>query len=146
MTSAAGGRAIERTVRIQAWPETIWRFFTDPARLARWWGAADLNARPGGTLRVRMREGPRPIMRGEFVELVPYERIVFTFGWEATPGAPAMPPGSSRVEITLTPDGAGTKLVLRHTGLPPDLEQETGEGWAGLLDRMAESAEGDPRR
>ncbi|MGW0481363.1 SRPBCC family protein [Nonomuraea sp. NPDC003214] len=133
-------RTIEQTLHIRARPETVWRFFTDPARLARWWGTAELDARPGGTLRVAMHEGPRPVMRGQFVELVPYERLVFTFGWEPTPGAPGLGPGASRVEVTLTPDGDGTTLTLRHSGLPAPLEEETGGGWAHLLPRLGEAA------
>ncbi|WP_344450093.1 SRPBCC family protein [Actinocorallia aurantiaca] len=134
-------RTIEQTLHIRARPETVWRFFTDPARLARWWGTAELDAGPGGILQVAMHEGPRPVMRGRFVELVPYERLVFTFGWEATPGAPDIPPESSRVEVTLTPDGDGTELTLRHSDLPTVLEEETGDGWAHLLHRLAETAE-----
>ncbi|WP_329520717.1 SRPBCC family protein [Spirillospora sp. NBC_01491] len=131
---------IERTVWIQAPPETVWRFFTDPARLAHWWGQAEADARPGGALRVSMPDGPRPVMRGEFVELLPHERIVFTFGWEPMPEAPAIPPGASRVEVTLTPTDGGTSLTLRHSGLPLPLEGETGDGWTGLLRRLRERA------
>ncbi|NRQ39861.1 SRPBCC domain-containing protein [Nonomuraea sp. NN258] len=138
--TAAQDRTIERSLRIQARPETVWRFFTDPERLARWWGTAELDAREGGSLRVSMHEGPRPVMRGEFVELVPHERIVFTFGWEDTPGAPDIPPGSSLVEITLTADGDGTVLAVRHSGLPPSLGDETGAGWSHLLDVLADAA------
>ncbi|GII93770.1 SRPBCC family protein [Sinosporangium siamense] len=134
------GGTIEQALWIRARPETVWRHFTDPARLARWWGEAEVDPRPGGELVVRMREGPRPIMRGRFVELVPHERIVFTFGWEATPGAPAIPPGTSRVEITLTPDGDGVRLTLRHSGLPFSLEGETGEGWRHMLGRLGDEA------
>ncbi|GGT33906.1 SRPBCC domain-containing protein [Nonomuraea spiralis] len=134
-------RTIEQTLHIRARPETVWRFFTDPARLARWWGTAELDARPGGALQVAMHEGPRPVMRGRFVELVPYERLVFTFGWEATPGAPDMAPEASRVEVTLTPDGDGTEVTLRHSGLPTVLEEETSDGWAHLLLRLGETAE-----
>ncbi|WP_165966140.1 SRPBCC family protein [Actinomadura sp. 7K534] len=131
---------IERTVWIQAPPEAVWRFFTDPARLARWWGQAEADARPGGVLRVSMPDGPRPVMHGEFVELLPYERIVFTFGWEPAPEAPAIAPGASRVEVTLTPADGGTSLTLRHSGLPLPLEDETGDGWTGLLRRLRERA------
>ncbi|GAA2574131.1 SRPBCC family protein [Actinomadura fulvescens] len=131
---------VEQTMRIEARPETVWRFFTDPAYLARWWGEAELEARPGGDLRVEMQDGPRPVMRGTFVELVPHERIVFTFGWEPSPGVPALAPGASRVEITLVPDGAGTTLTLRHSGLPFRLGGETTEGWASVLQRLGDAA------
>ena len=139
--NAAENRTLEQAIWIHARPETVWRFFTDPARLEQWWGTADLDTRPGGTLRVHMHDGPRPVMRGQFVELVPHERIVFTFGWEPTPGAPDIAPGSTLVEITLTPDGDGTNLTLRHSNLPPHLDEETSTGWATLLTTMAKSAE-----
>lgn len=135
-------RTAEHTIHIDAQPETVWRFFTDPERLLRWWGQAEVDARPGGTIRVSMHEGPRPIMRGEFIELVPYQRIVFTFGWEATLGAPDLPPGSSRVEVTLTGHGGGTQLTLRHSGLPPMLAGETTDGWVHVLNRLAAVAHG----
>jgi uncharacterized protein YndB with AHSA1/START domain len=140
------GGIIEQALWIRARPETVWRHFVDPVRLARWWGEAEVDPRPGGELVVRMQDGPRPIMRGVFVEVAPYERIVFTFGWEATPGAPAIPPGTSRVEITLTRENDGVRLALRHSGLPFDLGAETGEGWAHLLGRLAELAPRDTVR
>ncbi|MFI6815093.1 metalloregulator ArsR/SmtB family transcription factor [Nonomuraea sp. NPDC050328] len=135
-----GGVVTEQRVRIQAQPETVWRFLVDPARLAAWWGEAEVDARPGGDLRVAMEGGPRPVMRGQFVELVPYERLVFTFGWEPTPGAPDLAPGASQVEITLVAEDGGTTLTLRHTGLPAVLEGETGAGWAHLLRRLGSAA------
>ncbi|MEU0477890.1 SRPBCC family protein [Streptosporangium sp. NPDC006013] len=141
MMSVGESGTIEQTLRIQAPPETVWSFFTDPARLAQWWGEAELDARPGGALRVHMQEGPRPVMRGQFVELVPYERIVFTFGWKTAPGVPDLLPGSSRVEVTLARDGDGTVLTLRHSGLPPHLGHETSHGWVHLLHRLGETAQ-----
>ena len=72
-------------------PRPCGGYWTDPERMCEWWGAAaELDPRPGGICRVDSRSGG--IMRGEFVELVPYERLVFTFGWEPTEGAPAVPP------------------------------------------------------
>jgi uncharacterized protein YndB with AHSA1/START domain len=132
---------VEQTMRIEARPETVWRFFTDPAYLAQWWGEAEVDAHPGGDLRVEMQDGPRPVMRGTFVELVPYERIVFTFGWEPAPGAPGIAPGASRVEVTLTSDGEGTMLTLRHSRLPFVLGDETSQGWASVLRRLGDAAE-----
>ncbi|WP_442934447.1 SRPBCC family protein [Micromonospora sp. CPCC 205546] len=96
--------------------------------MARWWGEAEVDPRPGGDLVVRMQEGPRPVMRGQFVELKPYERMSFTFGWEDTPGAPAIPPGASWVEITLTPESGGVTLTLRHSGLPFTLKGRPAKG------------------
>lgn len=131
------GPMIEQTLRIDARPETVWRYWTDPVRMAQWWGAAaDLDPRPGGVYVVEMEPGG-PLMRGEYVELVPHERLVFSFGWDPTDTGPVVPPGSSRVEITLEPDGPGTVLTLRHTGLPAAAGEEHDRGWAHFLGRLA---------
>lgn len=127
---------VEHTVRISARPETVWRYWTDPERMCAWWGAAaELDPRPGGTCLVDLGGGP--VMRGEFVEVVPYERIVFSFGWEPTEGAPAVAPGSTLVEITLTPDGDDTILALRHSGIPAAHVDEHRSGWGHFLSMLA---------
>lgn len=129
---------IEQTVRISARRETVWNYWTDPARMCEWWGAtAELDARPGGACIVGMNQGP--VMRGEFLEVVPHERLVFTFGWDDGSDAPAVPPGSTRVEVTLTDDGDDTILSLRHTGLPPSQAAEHDSGWGHFLGILAEA-------
>jgi mannose-6-phosphate isomerase-like protein (cupin superfamily) len=80
--------AVEREIRIDARPETVFEFFTDPALLLRWKGLeADLDARPGGIYRVVVNA--RSTVRGEFVEVEPPSRVVFTWGFEASLGASA---------------------------------------------------------
>lgn len=130
---------VEQRLRIHARPETVWRYWTDPARMSDWWGtSADLDPRPGGACVVEMSGGG--VMRGEYVEVVPHERIVFTFGWDRHPDAPDVAPGSSRVEVTLTADGHDTILELRHTGLPPARADEHRGGWAHFLPSLAAAA------
>ena len=82
------------------------------------------------------------VVRGEYVELVPHERIVFSFGVEPDERVPALPPGSSRVEITLTPDGTGTILALRHSGLPAGTSEAQRDGWLRHLPLLATAAAG----
>jgi uncharacterized protein YndB with AHSA1/START domain len=130
------GAAVEQTLRIEASPETVWRYWTDPERLCEWWGAgAELDPVPGGAYVVEMGGGG--VMRGEYVELVPHERIVFSFGWDPADGGPDVPPGSSLVEVTLTADGDATVLALRHTGLPTSLADEHRGGWGHFLPLLA---------
>jgi uncharacterized protein YndB with AHSA1/START domain len=132
-------RVVEQTVRIHARPDQVWRYWTDPERMCAWWGVdAELDPRPGGTYVVEMSEGG--VMRGEYVELVPHERLVFSFGWDPTEGAPDVPPGSSRVEITLTADGDDTILALRHSGLPASVADKHEEGWGHFLPLLATAA------
>jgi uncharacterized protein YndB with AHSA1/START domain len=132
--------AIEREVRIDASPETVFDFFTDPAKMVRWKGAeATLDPRPGGIYRVQMNE--QAIAVGEYVEVDPPNRIVFTWGWEGD--FAATPPGSSTVEVTFTPDGEGTLVRLMHTGLPsPESAEAHGHGWDQYMPRLAIAAAG----
>lgn len=94
-----GAAPVVCEVRIAATPETVFPFFTDPERIVRWKGEqATLNPSPGGVYRVHMGEN---VVLGEFVEVDPPRRVVFTWGWEAE-SAP-LAPGQSMVEIDLTP-------------------------------------------
>ena len=131
---------VQREVRIDASPEVVFSFFTDPDQMIRWKGiTAELDPRPGGVYRVVMNG--RDVARGEYVEVVPYERVVFTWGWEAE-GHP-IPPGSSTVEVTLVPHGGGTLVRLRHTGLPDDdARAQHGAGWDHYFARLAVVATG----
>ncbi len=129
---------VTREVRIAAKPETIFAFFTDPEKMVEWKGqAASLDAKPGGTYRVDITG--RAIAVGEYVEIDPPHRIVFTWGWE---GDEAVPPGSSTVEITLTPDGDETIVTLVHRDLPEGAGKVHAEGWDHYLPRLAIAATG----
>ena len=142
MTTSDGGDAVEREVRISARPETIFPFFVDPAKMVLWKGIhAILDPRPGGIYRVDVTT--RDIARGEYVEVKPYSRVVFTWGWEGE--GSALPPGASTVEVTLTPDGDETIVRLRHLGLSQDQRDVHAQGWEHFLPRLVIAAEGgDP--
>ena len=140
--------AVEREVRIAARPETVFEFFTDPEKQVLWMGRrAELDARPGGIYDVEISD--RSHARGEFVEVDAPSRVVFTFGWEGQEaggeGEHAVPPGSSRVEVTLEPEGEGTLVRLRHHDLPAQSRAIHGQGWELFLGRLAiAAAAGDP--
>ena len=133
---------IELEIRIAARPETVFAFLTDPEKMVLWKGVtAELDPRPGGLFRVNVTG--RDIARGEYLEVVPYSKVVFSWGWEGE-GSP-VPPGGSRVEVTLTPAGADTILRLRHSGLPVAAQGEHKEGWLHYLDRLVIAGAGaDP--
>jgi uncharacterized protein YndB with AHSA1/START domain len=136
---------VEREIRIAARPETVFDFFVDPEKMVRWKGRrAELDPRPGGVYRVEVND--QAIARGEYVEIDAPNRVVFTWGWEGQEtGEHAVPPGSSRVEVELTPDGDGTLVRLRHLDLPEQSREIHGQGWDMYLGRLAAAAEGrDP--
>lgn len=124
---------------IDATPETIWPFLTDSEMYVRWSGTeAEIDARPGGVHRVLIGGHHRAV--GEYVEVVPLERLVFTFGWDE-PGNP-ITPGSTTIEITLSPEGDKTRVRLLHRGLPDDALTDHRHGWENYLGRLAVAAPG----
>jgi len=133
---------IEREIRIAASPETVFDYFVDPDKMVEWKGRkAELDPRPGGLYRVDISD--QAVARGEYVEIDAPSRVVFTWGWEGASNP--VPPGSSRVEISLQPDGDGTIVRLRHLDLPEAEREIHGHGWDHYLSRLAQAAEGkDP--
>jgi uncharacterized protein YndB with AHSA1/START domain len=148
MEQATAPIVVRRQVEIAASPETVWELLVDPVKLLRWWGmGAKLDPRPGGELRVHVIPGS--VASGQFVEVDPPRRLVYTWGWSEGGGGPELvPPGSSTVEIDLEPTPSGTTLRLVHRGLPnEEAAGAHGEGWDNYLPRLAVAAAGgDPGR
>jgi len=135
--------ALEITQRIEAPPEIVFSYLTDSARFTQWMGVgAELDARPGGRYRIDV-DGVH-IAVGEYQEVQPPRRLVMSWGWD---GHPTVPPGSTTVEITLTPERGATVLRLRHIGLPNENERRSHtEGWKSYTGRLAEIAGGTARQ
>jgi uncharacterized protein YndB with AHSA1/START domain len=129
-----------REILIDAEPETIFPFLVDADRHIEWSGTqAELDPRPGGIYRVLIKGEHQSV--GEFLEVVPNEKVVFTFGWDQE-GNP-ITPGSTRIEISLHPEGNKTRVRLAHSGLPDAqaVTDHTG-GWDHYLERLATVAAG----
>ena len=125
--------SLERSIRIEASAETVFRYFTDSARWAAWWGAGStIDARPGGAIHVRHPNGVEA--SGEVVEIRPPERIVFTYGYAS--GKP-MAPGSSRVTIELESQGQSTRLHLTHAFADSEACAQHVQGWRYQLSVFA---------
>lgn len=134
--------------RIAASPRRVFELLSSGENWLLWQGVwAEMDVAPGGELAVDIL-GDGVVARGRFEEVVPDERLVFTWGWDA-PEHP-VPPGSSRVEIELRPDGDGTLLRLTHTVGAATWGAKVEGGWGHYLDRLAVLAPGgdpgpDPR-
>jgi uncharacterized protein YndB with AHSA1/START domain len=133
-----------KEIYIKARPEQVFSFLSEHDKFLRWMGRAlDIDARPGGIF--RLDPNGKEIIRGEFLEVDPPHRIVFSWGFEV--GDMDVPSGSTVVEITLTPDGDGTILRLTHRDLPRegDVQPRHEAGWIHHLGRLQIVAEGgDP--
>ena len=118
--------SLERTVIIPARRETVFRYFTDSTRFAAWWGAgSQIDARIGGRMVIRHPGGV--VATGEVVEVEPGRRIVFTYGYEDTKHT--IPPGGSRVTVTLEDASGWTRLSLRHDIADEKARDHHIQGW-----------------
>jgi uncharacterized protein YndB with AHSA1/START domain len=125
---------LDRTVTIHAAPATVFRFFTDSERFAKWWGpGSTIDARPGGKVHIRHPGGVETV--GEVLEVAEPERMVFTYGF---PSGQPIPPGGSRVTIRLEPiPGGATRLSLVHEFPAPAVRDQHVQGWRFQLSVFA---------
>lgn len=141
MEASTDSAVVEREIAIDASPETIWEFFTDPEKAVRWMGqSASLEPRPGGLYRVDVIPGHTAT--GEFLEVDPPHRLLHTWGWEPEAGS-EVGPGSTTIEIELIPNGASTIVRFTHRGLPSSAAAEShAHGWDHYLARLTVAAAG----
>jgi len=127
-------------VRVAAPPEKVFPYLTRSELMLVWMGDhAVLEPRPGGQFTVDINGVP---VRGRYLVVDPPRRIVLTWGHA---GSDVFPPGSTTVEITLTPTEGGTLLSVEHRDLPAKQARQHAIGWPHFLNRLASAATGrDP--
>lgn len=138
--------------------DLIWQLWTQPEHFKNWYGpagftvpVAEMDVRVGGKRLICM-ETPDGSMKiwttGEYLEVVPNERLVYTDsmadedGNVVSPSAMGMPEGhpeTTEVTVLLENLGGRTKMVMTHAGVPADSPGET--GWSQAFAKMADYIE-----
>ena len=128
--------------------ELVFKTWTEPDRIARWWGpqgfttvAHDMDVRPGGAYRFFMRspEGTEFWKVGVYREIVPPERLVFTFAWLDADGRPGH---EMLVTVTLAEEGAKTRMTLRQGPFETRAKRDDHRrGWTSTFERLADYLE-----
>lgn len=96
LVTRIGDRHLRLERMFDAPREKVWRAYTEPDLVARWWGRGnpldveELDVRPGGHWRF-LEHGPEGDsgFEGRFSEAVPPERLAQTFDWDGMPGHPS---------------------------------------------------------
>lgn len=136
---------------INAPPAVVWKAWSTPQHLAKWWIPAPLECkvikldlRPGGGFETQMREGGsefQPHVEGCFLEIVPQSRLVFTTalreGWQ-----PFDPWLALTAIITFEAEGSGTRYaarVLHKNAADSRKHEEMGfhDGWGTVNNQLA---------
>ena len=127
--------------RLDAPPEKVYAAWTDPQKITRWFAPssvkagterASIDARIGGRFRISFStDDEYHEVGGVYRELVPNQRLVFSWAWHSTPER------ESQVTVTLKPDGDGTLLTLHHEQSFDQAARDGHErGWTGMLDKL----------
>jgi uncharacterized protein YndB with AHSA1/START domain len=138
-------RELTVTRLIDAPRAMVFTAWTEPEQVARWWGPKgyvttyrEMDIRPGGAYRLCMRspDGEDHWKRGVYQEIVPPERVVFTFAWEDANGRPGH---ELLTTVTFEEVGAKTRLTLRQR-LFETVDNRCSHvmGWTSCLERFAE--------
>jgi uncharacterized protein YndB with AHSA1/START domain len=121
----------------------VYEAWTDPAQLKEWWGpegvrtrSLSVDPRVGGKYRWDLvnQEGEEMSLFGEYRELLPGKKIVFTWQWDDDE---VWQNRTSIVTIELSDRDAGTEVRLRHEQLPSEESRDRhNQGWNSVLDRL----------
>lgn len=123
-------------------PEKVWRAWTDPQAISRWFGPgpnepvskAELDVRPGGRFRIVFGgpDGKAHECAGVYKEVVPNRRLVFSWCWPNS-----TPERVSQVTILLQPAAGGTRLEFRHEQFFDETARDNHRrGWTGALEKL----------
>jgi uncharacterized protein YndB with AHSA1/START domain len=125
--------------RFKAPPAKVFAAWTDPKELANWMGpqgttavTAEADLRAGGRYHIRMVvPGDEHNVSGVYREIVPNEKLAFTWAWRSTPER------ESLVTVVLKPDGDGTLMTFTHEQFfDEDARDRHQAGWTGTFDRL----------
>jgi uncharacterized protein YndB with AHSA1/START domain len=138
--------------------ELVWKAWTEPEHLMRWWGPKDftspvckIDLRVGGKYLYCMRspEGQEFWSTGVYREIVPPERLVVTDSFADKDGnvVPASDYGLGddfplelQVTVIFEEHQGKTKMTLHHAGMPAgQIREMTEAGWNQSFDKLGES-------
>lgn len=140
-------RELTITRVVDAPRELVFGEWTDPTRMAQWWGpngftnpVCEMDVRPGGALRIVMRapDGVEYPMTGVFGEVAEPGRLVFTASAEDHEGHPLL---EWVTNVILAEDGARTRLTVQEkavalTAVGAQMLEGMDEGLTQTLDRL----------
>ena len=127
--------------RLNAAPEKVYAAWADPQKLVQWFGPgsveegsvkADTDLRVGGRYRISFRaKGNYNEVGGVYREVVPNQRLVFSWAWHSTPER------ESLVTISIKPEGSGSLVVFNHAQFVDAAARDNHErGWTEFLGKL----------
>jgi uncharacterized protein YndB with AHSA1/START domain len=142
MAERRRGLVLELTCVLDASPERVFAALTTPGELAKWWGPQgfttpdiELDPRVGGGYRLTMQppDGDAFHLQGEYLEIRPPTRLVYTFRWEE----PVPDDRETVATLTLHAVGDTTELDLSHGEFATEERLALHrDGWSDSLEKL----------
>jgi uncharacterized protein YndB with AHSA1/START domain len=133
-------KAARITWNFAAPAEKVWQAWTDPKLVSRWFGSdpngkvlsAKLDVRPGKTFEVMFQDsdGTQHTASGVYQALEPHRLLRFTWGWKSEPGI------ETSITVSLTSNGASTRMDFEHAGIDYASTHDYESGWRGTFVKM----------
>lgn len=143
MTTKTEKTSLEIKRFINAPRDRVYAAWTDPVQLKEWWGPKEVrtlqivaDTRVGGKYRWDLvnQEGEKMSVFGEYQELVPGKKVVFTWKWDDDEDWKDY---DSVVSVEFSDHEGGTELRLTHVQLPSEASRDRhNEGWSSVIDRL----------
>lgn len=141
MAATAEKPSLTLVRRYQAAPEKVWRALTQPEALKQWMGPSDdfkcrvaeIDLRVGGRYHIGMQspDGQMHNVSGVYREVVPNQKLVYTWAWKTTPDR------ESLVTVALRAVDDGTELTLTHEQFfDAEARDHHDQGWQGCFARL----------
>jgi uncharacterized protein YndB with AHSA1/START domain len=122
-------------------PDKVWRAWTEPQALSRWFGPAqteavtraELDVRVGGRYAIGFRtsDGEEHGVAGVYQEVEPLRRLSFTWAWQSTPDRVSL------VAIELRGKDGGCELHFRHDRFFDEQARDNHQrGWSGTFGKL----------
>jgi uncharacterized protein YndB with AHSA1/START domain len=137
---------VSRTFNVSR--QRLFEVWTSPDKLSQWWGVAEgyktpiaeVDLRVGGTYRLGMQPPDSEDIHtvvGEFVEIDPPSRLVYTWGWDPDGQRMSDLEGDTLVTVEFNDMGGSTELVLTHERFPSEESRDQhSHGWDSMLDHL----------
>ena len=128
--------------RLNAPPAKVFAAWSDPKKIERWFSPPNITStsvqadvRVGGRYQIAAQgaDGERHQVNGVYREVVPNEKLVFTWAWHTTPER------ESLVTVLIRPDGDGSLLTLTHEQFFDEAARDRhNQGWTAIVGKLEE--------
>ncbi len=144
--AAASRRTVALQWRFPQPPAEVWRAWTEPALMSRWFGSdpdgtvrsARAEVRVGGSFEVTFvnADGTAYTCFGTYQEVEPTVTLTFTWAWRDRPGP------EERIAVRLHPDGSGALMSFEHADIDPQTTHDYEAGWKRTFRKLQRVLQG----